>query len=1463
MRHNPAYTAYGISGERNELFMVDQPEIAQTILLAARQGDPNAVHVLYLTIKGRVTAIERVADFSLDRRKELKRRIFENGARQGASSFMVDLPPGLTPQNAIAILRDLRDWAQNGSLSMLDGGFWVDGEHKMARPLGNWTSEDAASYATTQSTFDLGGAPLGLELPASIRNLTPRWQDKTLQFQSSLDKALYYAGGTNSETRDAVLNDLEQQTGLTTGQIATLARELRAKIAPLAKSTAGGAVVRVPPQMQTEAASLTGVQFAQRAPKAKPDPDQVIRQAARVTPLPKVDRKAALLQEWRDAKKLRDEGNRTGNETAFSEGQIRVNQMKARLDEEFPDWEAEAYPQKTSAGAGALEQRESILAQDDGRNVPPAPPLEADEAAPAPEDAPAPDRGRAADVYGHTSYTPTVAETIGSYVRRAIVGIRGPIPELPTFPAFAKKSDRFIREKGEQFYNRLKEFYRVLQSGNDYVQRTAQDQVDVITSGLLRAGGRFSAKDYKQLQERRTQVRKMRADGQPTPAGVQAEITALQARLEDHPYVLFNRTVLFLDFDWRAKNLKDSVGNPITLPEDLNATEIANELARLGRKIQASPHKDAIARALDQHMSLVESVAEDLKGRELLAADQLANPYYFPHLTLEITRTDKTVQRELQPERVRVGTEADFRGYLVEPVGSRKPIETDYVRAMYYHLVQVGAHNLKADAVKNYARTYDVRAEVESAAKRLAKQRGVPVSWEQAFNEIYAPQGYVKYGTNSRDAFPTVMVDRDKLARRLGTVLTSADLQEQLRELGLRGITLQPDDLREALIQAEREVWIVPARVAEALRGIADREKRTDRPIEKGLKSFQSWWKRWKLFMPQNHLRYEYGNVVADIEKIFSASPKTIRYLPQAAKEVQAMFTGGPITADLRAALKEGAINSITAQEMNQLSRLRAFEKFQTTAEKIRNGLIRRGSSILYQPITNLAGLGDLSSVELSAFREGVTRYANFLANLEAIRNKARPDYAGAYWKDIEAMQDSAPGAGDRAIRQAAQISKSTFGDYSDISDTGQYLRDKLIPFYSWLEVNFKYHANLFRNLRDMVTDARMTKGAASGVAARAAGAFAVGTGAKVAGWVVLRLAMPYLVVAIWNNSFGNEEIEDELSEEDRRRFHIILGRNDEGKALVIYTNTAFADVMKWFSGQKFAQAMAGWLDGRTDFLTALDSWRSQLLPDLANNALGSASPIAKIATAAILRKSTFPDVLDPRTIPAYDLRRHIIGQATDDFTADLIERVVNKDYMPAKDLGDWAQQLILQVRQRDPEQWAYYAIKDKAADFEFAQTGSRDGAYDREAKDQQVLRNFRKAIYQGDIEAASKFYLRLLDYGYTAERFAASIRAQDPLSALAKKNHLRREFIDQLDPIETEMLRRAYAYYSRMSGNRGQERELFPSERLGPAGVRSYRDQPRLEAIRRALQEQESTSESEIQQRIDRDLRTSLRTQR
>jgi hypothetical protein len=1003
----------------------------------------------------------------------------------------------------------------------------------------------------------------------------------------------------------------------------------------------------------------------------------------------------------------------------------------------------------------------------------------------------------------------------------------------------------------------VKEGYRQLKNINDYVQKRSEEDVARITKPLIRAG-EFDAAAYKRLTNLQEQRRRAKADGRDLSKSQLATIESLSAQVESSPYVLFQQLVVMLDLNWRQQNLKDSEGNPIRLPSDINQAEIAAELKRLSVAMETSAHRDLIAHALEQHMALVKRVSEDLKKRDLMAADHLENPYYFPHITLETTRGGKTEQRELAPERVRPGTEADFRGYLIDPVGSSKAIETDYVRAMYYHLVQVGAHNEKADIVQDYFRHYDVKKEVEARAKKLARERGAPVSWEQAFHEEYAPKGYVLYGTDSRDAFPTVSIDRDKLARRLGVALTSADLQSQFEQLGLKGVRLLPEDLKEAMEMGARETWIVPARVAEALRGIAQRETHSDKAWDAAMKFAIGAWKRWKLFMPQNHIRYEFGNITADLEKIFSADPEVFKYLAPAAKELREFWRGGNAGDDLRAALKEGVLNAITAQEMHAIAGLPNFKEFQTKADAAWRQVRKRASSVLLQPILAPLGLGDLSSVEASALREAITRYSKFKADLSRLRNGARPVYAGAYWKEIDAMTESAKGANDADVRKAGAISKATFGDYSDTSVTGQTLREKFIPFYSWLEVNFKYHANLFRNLRDMVKQGETTKGAAVAKGAKAATTFT----ARAAAGFALRLSLPYIAVALWNNSGDRDKLEDELSEADKRRFHIILGRDDDGKVQVAYAPTAFMDVLKWFSGPEAMRGTVAWMKGQTDFATAFDSWRKQLAPDLINNVVGQAGPLAQVPAALATKKRMFPDVTDPRAIPEYDMRRSILSMVTDDFTADLIERAVNKDYYAPKDFGDWSKQLILQVRQRDPEAWSYYEIRDKAADFMEEKTGSkRDTSYD--APDQQVLRNFRKAIYQGDVPAAMRFYQRALDYGYTAERFAASVRAQDPLATLKKKDGLRKEFVEELSPFDREQLKRAFIYYDRMNGMRGRERTIFPSERGGAAALKNFQARPRYQHVQGLFDAWEKRSEEEMRERAERAERDSLRPAR
>jgi len=211
-----------------------------------------------------------------------------------------------------------------------------------------------------------------------------------------------------------------------------------------------------------------------------------------------------------------------------------------------------------------------------------------------------------------------------------------------------------------------------------------------------------------------------------------------------------------------------------------------------------------------------------------------------------------------------------------------------------------------------------------------------------------------------------------------------------------------------------------------------------------------------------------------------------------------------------------------------------------------------------------------------------------------------------------------------------------------------------------------------------------------------------------------------------------------------------------------------------------------------------------------------SVGPAQKTIYTVVSGKNPFPDVANQRNIPRYAMAQTILSQMTDQFTADMVMRATNPDYYSPRSSWDWASQLILQVRRRDPEQWAYYYIRDKATQWKQARTGiSREqGGYD--APDAEALRNFRRAIYAGDVDAAKRLYLRLLAYGYTAQRFEAGVKASEPLGDLPTKDGSRKAFVDSLSSYDRKMLDKAQVYEMRLSRLKLDARRLFPIEIKG-----------------------------------------------
>ncbi len=126
------------------------------------------------------------------------------------------------------------------------------------------------------------------------------------------------------------------------------------------------------------------------------------------------------------------------------------------------------------------------------------------------------------------------------------------------------------------------------------------------------------------------------------------------------------------------------------------------------------------------------------------------------------------------------------------------------------------------------------------------------------------------------------------------------------------------------------------------------------------------------------------------------------------------------------------------------------------------------------------------------------------------------------------------------------------------------------------------------------------------------------------------------------------------------------------------------------------------------------------------------------------------------------------------------------------------------------------------ATQWKQAKTGvSREqGGYD--SPDAEALRNFRRSIYAGDVEATKRLYVRLLGYGYTAQRFEQGIKASEPLSELSAKDGSRKAFVDSLTPYDRKMLEKAQVYEMRLSRLKLDARKIFPIEIQGvPAATR------------------------------------------
>jgi hypothetical protein len=983
----------------------------------------------------------------------------------------------------------------------------------------------------------------------------------------------------------------------------------------------------------------------------------------------------------------------------------------------------------------------------------------------------------------------------------ALGGFRGAAPKV----GLEKEAYR----RGESVP--IQHWLRYLRGIDGKTQNDAANQIRHVIDPLLKVPGELHPELVDRWQKINRQIAELKAAGKTVPPKLLAEQKRLDGFTKSSPFWLFNRKVLYNDLYARSQIQYgvDSAGRAQyqDLPSGFTRNEVVAQLQELNRDIaKLTPEQqNAITESLRRHYQMVHDIKGDLTRRGYVIPKEFANPFYYPHILLDHTKGYLA--------RARHSTEEDFRGYLVDPVGSEKLIETSYTKAMMQHLTEVMSHNARHDATAELLKPLDqaqvFKDQIKAENRERALKGQAPLSlrtWEtrarEAGYEIYAPDKHIPMRMEA-------MIDREKLSKQLGRQINEGDLVENLKRMG---VTLTADDLRTALAAGTREKWAITPEQHAALRDVtgkieADRAEKSGwgHNLTKLTQAPLSLWKQYKLHSPTAAARYHYGNLTSDMEKIFTADPKVFKHLPEAYRLMSQYNKEGRYPNDrFMKAVEHDVIETPTAQETSFLRQaLPQFEDLMSRKEK-NLGKIRAFWE---------------ASQRFGNIRESTFRLAKYLADMDRLDKGQSYEKgqipAAALYRDLAAHKTNEA--------KAAQNAREMFIDYKAISPAGQFLRKNLIPFY-------------FRNMLDMSVPNK-SEFMARGGRALATIPSKVLLARSTRGFL-LRLGVANAALAGWNAYvMQRDKIKTtDLSDEDRRKSYILLGKDKEGKVGLMYVPTAEADFLGWLGGPAFGQLAGDYLGGRITLQQAATDWVKTFTKDELSKIVNSIRPEFKAGLGFTMGRDFFPDATDPKRIKSFDMPGWLIAQAFDQPTADLVESFRDPNSYRNKSWADTAKQVVLQIRQRDPEQWAYYDIQNKVQDF-LESKGYGPHGESAETPGSQVVRNFKRAVFNGDIDAAQRFAQILVDkYGYNSEKFAASIRAQEPMAAIKKE--LKPEFVKTLSESDKEQLQKAYAYYAHIRGGeskaQAEARAIF-GPKARPTVVRA--------ALAEAIQEARDSS--------------------
>jgi hypothetical protein len=515
------------------------------------------------------------------------------------------------------------------------------------------------------------------------------------------------------------------------------------------------------------------------------------------------------------------------------------------------------------------------------------------------------------------------------------------------------------------------------------------------------------------------------------------------------------------------------------------------------------------------------------------------------------------------------------------------------------------------------------------------------------------------------------------------------------------------------------------------------------------------YWKIWTLINPRRWAKYNINNFSGDLDAVIAGNPRILKRFGEAFRELKAVTYGNEApSARYNEALERGVFSSgLTIQEVPDISTL---DQFAHLLEK---------QSLTENPgkFATRGFLKAWSALKQSTqFRENLLRYAAYLDYADRIEG-GEPQQSVGYGAASQEMVDAISDPKDRA----ALLARELLGDYGNVSYFGQQIRKKLIPFYSWLEINTRRYVRLIGNAWD--------HGAGRGLAT---GTFLGATlGVKATAWAFIRMAMMYAAVTIWNRMlFGDEE--DKLDEQERVRLHVNLGTWG-GQVRLLRFQGALSDFLGWIGFEDAQATMSEILKGRMTWKDLAETIAKAPVQKLTTGL----TPVLTTPVEALTGFKWWPDVFDPRVIR--DRWRNFFATFSLEHEYDVAAGKPSRGY--AQSFADTV------VTSRDPGEEAYNQLRGLTYDY-LQRVKGEEGKSNMVTPRSTALYEWKMAQRYGDKPAEQKAFQKMRSLGMTPQERFESIRRMSPLGALPILD--RAKFKRTLTSREQAALEDAQAWY-------------------------------------------------------------------